>query len=199
MILPLLHRAARWFLRPVCFTLVYMHSKPRSIVQSQGVFCPQRGVHGTRRPRVAASCVGFHWRRAAPRAGPPWARQRAPTDAAPCLTHPPPRGLGGVAPAPLRCARATASQRRQWRTGQCAAGAASRRTAPAPGWAARPHPDSRGSKPPTPPLRSAPLRCAYGGSLCSGASPAGLRGLRAASIAALAPAHPAPSPCSRCG
>jgi hypothetical protein len=79
---------------------------------------PPAGVHGTRRPRVTASSVGFHWLRAAPHSCPPWARQRAQTDAAPCLPHPPPRGLGGVPPAPLRSARGTASQRSGRRTGQ---------------------------------------------------------------------------------
>jgi hypothetical protein len=48
---------------------------------------------------------------AAARSGPPWARQRAPPVAAPCLPHPPPTGLGGGPPAPRRSARGTASQR----------------------------------------------------------------------------------------
>ena len=78
---------------------------------------PPAGVHGTRRPRVAASCVGFHWLRAAPHTCPPWARQRARTAAAPCLPHPPFRGRSGVLPAPRRSARGTASLRRQRRTG----------------------------------------------------------------------------------
>jgi len=39
---------------------------------------------------------------ARPRSCPPWARQRARTDAAPCLTHPPPKGPGGRHR--LRCA-----------------------------------------------------------------------------------------------
>ena len=39
---------------------------------------------------------------ARPRSGPPSARQRARTDAAPCLTSPPPKGLSRKAPAPLR-------------------------------------------------------------------------------------------------
>jgi hypothetical protein len=45
------------------------------------------------------------------RSGPPSARQRARTDAAPCLPSPPPRGHTRKAPAPLRSARATGSAR----------------------------------------------------------------------------------------
>ena len=43
------------------------------------------------------------------RSGPPSARQRARTDAAPCLPDPPPAGAQREAPAPLRSARATDS------------------------------------------------------------------------------------------
>jgi hypothetical protein len=43
------------------------------------------------------------------RSGPPSARQRARTDAAPCLTSSPPKGQRRKAPAPLRSARATGS------------------------------------------------------------------------------------------
>jgi len=53
--------------------------------------------------------------------------------------------------------------------------------APAAGWAARHHLESWGAPPPTPPpLRSAPLRCAYGGSPSSAPAGDGFRTLRAA-------------------
>lgn len=43
--------------------------------------------------------------------GPPSARQRAPTDAAPCRPDPPPQGAQRSAPAPLRSARAPGPDR----------------------------------------------------------------------------------------
>jgi len=55
-------------------------------------------------PRGLLSCQ-------ATASGPPSARQRARTPAAPCLTTPPPKGHSRKAPAPLRSARAAASSR----------------------------------------------------------------------------------------
>ena len=67
---------------------------------------------GTRRPRVAASCVGFHWLQAAPRSGPPWGAAKSRRSAWGSLLCPirPRRGLSGVQPVPLRSARGTAGR-----------------------------------------------------------------------------------------
>jgi hypothetical protein len=60
------------------------------------------------RPRCRCTAPAHGWA-ARRRFGPPAARQHARSDAAPCLTSSPPRGLTRKAPAPLRSARAMTS------------------------------------------------------------------------------------------
>jgi hypothetical protein len=94
------HGAARWrhpapaLPRQPAVSLSAQQSADRSV----------RRLRRRRRRTAPASC----W--AARRcSGPPSARQRARTDATPCLTSPPPEGAQRSAPAPLRSARAAAS------------------------------------------------------------------------------------------
>ncbi len=63
-------------------------------------------------PRRRWTAPASRWA-ARPCSGPPSVRQRARTDAAPCLTTPPPKGHSRKAPAPLRSARAADSCRPQ--------------------------------------------------------------------------------------
>ena len=112
---------------------------------------------------------------ARPRSCPPWARQRARTDAAPCLTHPPPRGPCGrhrlrcappvlllpVTPNPLQGAVLGSAPRKVGRPPRASAGAASAllRGAPSPACcpppARAPSPSSHSSRKP----HAACVRC----------------------------------------